>query len=328
MSSDEEMTGPDGSSSEAQPHNFGLMIALSANQHGKSFRSLTNFLLEPNVLATYRPSYAASPLSDPQTALVFCHFITATAPTLSVSERHIINTASMFTGHPVPRSQQGLWTYTMPMKALHHQGLLHAMLALASLHIAKLQKSSATPSLKHYHYALRKVAKSLGNPGKRHDIATLGATLLLGFYEVTTAEHNKWNSHLAGAKQLIVETDFVNTAKRINNYKAQVEMAQQHQYLNGFMGEYGQSYTQQNQSYEFSGYKDGLDENLISNIMGWKTSYDRFGQIVGGHKESLPSSTKPVTQRDVDKFEAQCDLFWWYAKQDMFQSIISGNRLL
>ena len=128
----------------------------------------------------------------------------------------------------------------MPMKALHHQGLLHAMLALASLHIAKLQKSSATPSLKHYHYALRKVAKSLGNPAKRHDIATLGATLLLGCYDVTTAEHNKWNSHLAGAKQLIVETDFVNTAKRINTYKAQVEMAQQHQFLNGFMSEYGQ----------------------------------------------------------------------------------------
>lgn len=322
------MTAPDGHGFEAQPQNFGLLIALSANQRGKSFRSLTNFLHEPNVLAAYRPTYAASPLRDPQTALVFCHFITATAPTLSASERHIINTAAMFSGVPVPKAQQGLWTYTMPMLALHHQALLHAMLALASLHIAKLQKTSSTPSLKHYHYALRKVAKSLGHRSKKHDVATLAATLLLGFYEVTTAEHNKWSSHLAGAKQLIAETDFVNIAKRINAHKAQVEMARKQQFLNGFVDEYGQPYNQQHLPHDFSKGNDGLDENLISNLIGWKTSYSQFGQIVDGHQESLPPSTKPVTQSDIDKFEAQCDLFWWYAKQDMFQSILSGNRLL
>ena len=171
VSSDEEMAEVDQRGVATAPVDLGLMIAMSANQRGKSFRSLTNFLGEPNVLASYRPTYAASPLKDPQTALVFCHFITGTAPTISASERHILNSAAMFSGHPVPKSQQGLWTYTMPMLALHHQGLLHAMLALASLHIAKLQKASPTPSLKHYHFALRKVAKSLGNPTKRNNIA-------------------------------------------------------------------------------------------------------------------------------------------------------------
>ena len=33
--------------------------------------------------------------------------------------------------------------------------------------------------------------------------------MLLGFYEIMTADHMKWNMHLAGAKQLFVETDFV-----------------------------------------------------------------------------------------------------------------------
>lgn len=328
VSSDEEMTAINGHDSETQPHNLGMMIAVSANQHGKSFRSLTNFLNEPDVLATYRPTYAASPLRDPQTALVFCHFITATAPTISSSERHIINSASMFSGLPVPKSHQGLWTYTMPMLALHHQGLLHAMLALASLHIAKLQKTSTTPSLKHYHYALRKVAKSLGNPTKRNDVATLAATLLLGYYEVTTAEHNKWNSHLAGAKQLIMQTDFVNTANRIKAHKAQAAMVQNQQSFNGFISEYGQPYIQQHQYYDFSDSSDGLDENLISAFMGWKTSYNQYGQIIEDNKEPIPPSTKLVTQSEIDRFEAQCDLFWWYAKQDMYQSIISGNRLL
>jgi hypothetical protein len=27
-------------------------------------------------------------------------------------------------------------------------------------------------------------------------------------------------------------------------------------------------------------------------------------------------------------YESQRDLFWWYCKQDAFQSILSGNRLL
>ena len=328
VSSDEEMTAANGLDHEEQPHNLGLLIAVSANQHGKSFRSLTNFLNEPNVLSTYRPTYAASPLRDPQTALVFCHFITATAPTISASERHIINTASMFSGLPVPKSQQGLWTYTMPMLALHHQGLLHAMLALASLHIAKLQKTSPTPSLKHYHYALRKVAKSLRNPAKKNDVATLAATLLLGFYEVTTAEHNKWNSHLAGAKQLIAETDFVNTANRIKAHKAQAEMVRKQHFFHGFLDDYGQPYTQQHQSYDPSESSHGLDENLVSTIMGWKISYNQYGQIVDGHEQPSAPSTKPVTQGEIDKFEAQCDLFWWYAKQDVYQSMVSGNRLL
>lgn len=328
VSSDEEMAVVSSQFPQTQSHDLGMMIALSANQHGKSFRSLTNFLHEPNVLATYRPTYAASPLRDPQTALVFCHFITATAPTISASERHTINSASMFSGLPVPKSHQGLWTYTMPMLALHHQGLLHAMLALASLHIAKLQKTSSTPSLKHYHFALRKVAKSLSNSTKRNDVATLAATLLLGFYEVTTAEHNKWNSHLAGAKQLIVQTDFVNTANRIRAHKAQLAMNQSQQFFNSSVNEYGQPYMQQHQYYDFSESTDGLDENLISTFMGWRTSYNQYGQIIEGNKEAIPPSTKPVTQSEIDTFEAQCDLFWWYAKQDMYQSIISGNRLL
>ena len=304
------------------------MIAVSANQHGKSFRSITNFLNEPNVLSSYRPTYAASPLKDPQTALVFCHFITSTAPSISSSERRTVNSAAMFSGVPVPKSQQALWTYTMPILALHHQGLLHAMLALASLHIAKLQKSSPTPSLKHYHFALRKVAKSLGNPSKRNIIATLGATLLLGFYEVTTAEHNKWNSHLAGAKQLVIDIDFAGTAKRIKAQKAQAKANRQKQQFDPYSNNLIQPFPQQHSYYDDSYDSEELDENLISVIMGWQTRYNHYGHIDDGNENTATTSAKPVTQSELDDFEVGCDLFWWYAKQDMYQSIVSGNRLL
>ena len=328
VSSDEETAVSNNYGSQAPPVDLGLMIAISANQHGKSFRSLTNFLNEPNILYSYRPTYAASPLRDPQTALIFCHFITATAPTISSSERRTINSEAMFSGLPVPKSHQALWTYTMPMLALHHQGLLHAMLALASLHIAKLQKASPTPSLKHYHFALRKVAKSLGNPSKRNNIATLGATLLLGFYEVTTAEHNKWNSHLAGAKQLILDIDFAGMVKRIKAHKLQAKADRQKTLFNPYSNHFTHPFSQQYNYDDHADDSEELDENLVSVVMGWQTRYNQYGHVVDGSESSAASSAKPLTQIEIDDYETECDLFWWYAKQDMYQSIVSGNRLL
>ena len=311
-------------------YNLGAMVAITADQGQGRIRSMTNFLNEPNILATYFPSYAASPLRDPQTARVFCHFITATAPTLSVCERHPSNPALIFSGKPVAWSQRALWSYILPMRALTHQGLLHAMLALASLHIAKLQHTSSTPSLKHYHYALRRVAKALGNHQKRRDVATLAATQLLGFYEVTTAEHNKWNSHLAGARELILDIDFARMVKRIEAYRQQqeaVEARLQHEMQHGITNAYWHDYAHGVLD-NFPSRKDRqLDERLISTIMGWGTRYDQHGQVTD-EGDPAPHHEPPLTAHDIENFEVQCELFWWYVKHDIYQSIISGNRLL
>ncbi|KAL8816195.1 MAG: hypothetical protein Q9223_004755 [Gallowayella weberi] len=326
VNSDDDDRDPGQSMPDATPSNLGLMLAISANQANGGVRSLTNFLNEPNILSSYRPPYSASPLMDPQIARVFCHFVTATAPTLSLFNRHPVNPSVMFTGAPVPPFQRSLFTYTLPMMALSNQGLLHAQLALASLHIAKLQQTSATPSLKHYHYALRRVGKAVGHPTKRREIATLAATLLLGFFEVTTAEHNKWNSHLAGARELILEIDFAGMTKRINAYKAETNAIGK-----GGMYDYGndqQRYGgQRRMSFDILRTDKELDQNLVSTLMGYRTQYDDYGQIVDLNEP--PSHYHiPLTPKDVENFEIQCDLFWWYAKQDMYQSLISGNRLL
>ncbi len=306
---------------------LGLMLALRASRSERGIRSLHSFLNEPNVLSTYHPVYTASPLMDSQTARVFCHFVTATAPTLSLCERHPANPSIMFSGTPVPVSQRSLWTYTLPMLALSHQGLLHSMLALASLHIAKLQQTSPTPSLKHYHFALRRVAKALAKPEKRQEVATLAATLLLGFYEVTTAEHNKWNSHLAGARQLVTDIDFVTLGRRAKAQKVQVEMNRrtQHHYdgANGY--EYSYNGPFPNQDSVFG--DEIIDEGIVSAIVGFKTSDNQFGRVLK-EKDSQPLNYKPLSPKETETFETQCDLFWWYCKQDMYQSMVSGNRLL
>ncbi|KAL8789171.1 MAG: hypothetical protein Q9213_001278 [Squamulea squamosa] len=325
VDSDEEQGDHDHNMSDATKSNLGLMLALSANQNDGGIRSFTSFLNEPNILSSYRPPYSASPLMDPQTARIFCHFVTATAPTLSLFNRHPANPSVMFTGASVPAYQRSLFTYTLPMMALSNQALLHSQLALASLHIARLQQTSATPSLKHYHYALRRVAKAVGHPTKRREIATLAATLLLGFFEVTTAEHNKWNSHLAGAKELILEIDFAGMTKRINAYKAETKMSRK----GGIYGlGHDQHYGNQGRMFfDILRIDKDLDENLISTLMGSRTRYQEYGQVIDANEP--PSHYHvPLTPKDVEKFEIQCDLFWWYAKQDMYQSLISGNRLL
>ncbi len=327
VDSDEEITTAQGRMAAASSSDLGLMLALSANKSERGVRSLHSFLNEPNVLSTYHPVYTASPLMDSQTARVFCHFVTATAPTLSLCERHPANPSIMFSGTPVPTSQRSLWTYTLPMLALSHQGLLHAMLALASLHIAKLQQTSPTPSLKHYHFALRRVAKALAKPEKRQEVATLAATLLLGFYEVTTAEHNKWNSHLAGARQLVTDIDFVGLGKRAKAYKDQMAMNRKIQAYHGAANGYEHSFGGASLDQYLVLEDDTVDENLVSMIMGSKTSYNQSSRVLE-ENEVLSAYVKPLSSKEMENFETQGDLFWWYCKQDMYQSMVSGNRLL
>ena len=325
VDSDEEM--PADPSTASHNDDLRLILALNSSNEERQVRSFTTFLNHPNVLATYHPSHTASPLMDPKTARIFCHFVTSTGPSLSIFERHSVNPAIMFTGLPVPPAQQALWTYTMPTVALGHQGLMHAMLALGSLHIAKLQSTSTEPSMKHYHYALRRVAKAVGLPQRRKEITTLAATLLLGFYEIMTAEHSKWNSHLAGAKQLVMEIDFAGMTRQMRRLRAVVKarMAQQQHTWNDFGG-YGYNAS----PYLLGGPEDpfpdkdwAVDEDLISQLMGMRVSYDR-------HHEGfnhLPEQSI-TTMQDVERYKIRSDLYWWYCKQDVFQSMISGNRLL
>ena len=308
---------------DIQSSDLGLMLQMSACQSDANVRTIANTPTTPNILATYRPAYTATPLMDADTARVFCHFITATGPTLNVCERHPANPAIIFSGRAVPEGQRALWSYTLPMLALRHQGLLHSMLALSSLHIAKLQHTSPTPSLKHYHYALRRVAKALGSPAKRSDAATLAATLLLGFYEVTTAEHNKWNSHLSGARELIAEIDFSGTTRRLEDERCRREEEDAAGSSYSFNGH--TNFFSKPVYYETpSRAARKLDENLLDKLTGHCSGRLGYGQDSKG----MPSPGEPMTPKEIETFQVQCDLFWWYAKQDVYQSILSNNRLL
>lgn len=285
------------------------------NAQNMQIRRYDTFLQE-GMLDHYKVEEHANPLKNPATARVFAHFISVTGPSLSVFERHPVNTSVLFTEGSVPFSQQGLWTYTMPMAALHHQGLLHAMLALSSLHIARIQGASTTPSIRHYAWALKRIHSCVSsqNPKKRLQVTTIAASMLLGFYEIMTADHMKWNAHLAGARQLFLETDFAAMNRQYRQLKREKMARDSVQRRNSISAYFNREEELNDQFYD-------VDESLISNFVGHEVRYDDHGFI------ETPQSRIPPSL-DLSNFAILKDLFWWYCTQDAYQSIVSGNPLL
>lgn len=223
-----------------------------------------------------------------------------------------------------PAVQQSLWTYTLPLKALSNQGLLHAMLALASLQIARLQGASLTPSYKHYAYSLKRLSRNLGHPKKRLSISTLATSMLLAYYEVWTAEHVKWSTHLAGAAQLLAELDFRSLTREARRLKAaQNAEERQFPYQNPEM-----LIDQKDFNRKLEERAMMPDPNLVSTIIGKKVNYDDFGMIVEENGARHEKKTTLSDKLDLQSFETLQDLYWWYARHDSFQSMVSGNPLL
>jgi hypothetical protein len=274
--------------------------------------------LQEGMLERYRVEWHANPLKNPATARVFAHFISATGPSMSAFERHPAKSSILFAERSVPLAQQGLWTYTMPMAALHHQGLLHAMLALSSLHIARLQNGDTTPSTKHYAWALKRIHSCISSHDskKRLRVTTIAASMLLGFYEAMTANHMKSNVHLAGVKQLFVETDFAGMTRQYQQLKRAKIARDQVQLRKNSIS------TLFDRDDDINNQFNDVDEAMISSFVGREVRYEDQRGYVETEQSRIPQ------ELDLSNFETLKDLFWWYCKQDAYQSVVSGNPLL
>lgn len=216
----------------------------------------------------------------------------------------------------------------MPTIALRNHGLCHAMLAMASLHIAKLENAPITVSLRHYHLAIRKLAKNVGSTTRRRQLATLATTLLLGYYEVISADHSKWCDHLLGAHQLVKQIDFAGITRYIKTKKAYAaKFPPQNLDYGGDLFSNTLVYGGDSVGDSGPAMNDEVDENIVGIIMGKQIKYAEYGEIIED-PDGPYMGNKKYTQRELDLFDTQQDLFWWYIKQDVFQSILSQNRLL
>jgi hypothetical protein len=195
------------------------------------------------------------------------------------------------------------------------------MLAIASLHIAKLQNGPVAASLKHYAIGLRRVGKLINLPDRQTQPATLAAAMLLAFYECWCADHQKWSNHILGARQLLRGIDFVGKSrhvKELNEQRWQQQMSYQRQQQE--IGNIPYHYIPHQQK-----NPDQVDEDLLGILMGSAIPYDSRGRVMD---ENSPGILPQYSQKELDDFEIQKDLYWWYCKQDAYQGILGGGKLL
>lgn len=288
-----------------------LLAATPEPGRGISFRS---FLPDAQTLSVYYPTPASSPLTDPITARIFCHFVYVLGPSISIFERHPPNPTMAFThGSQAPKN---VWAYTVPMLALGNPPLLHALLALSSLHIAKLTKGPNHSSLLHYHIALRRLGRSIADERKRGHVAVLAATLVLAYYETMAAEHEKWASHLHGARQLLQEIDFEELSRGVESLED--ERALNEQYSEPLMRNQRVMMIRAARRQRDAHVVNEEDENLTNYRMGNRPL--RKEMRTGKSKAKTTFSTK-----DLETCQLQSDLFWWYIKMDLYQALLSGD---
>lgn len=138
------------------------------------------------------------------------------------------------------------------------------------------------------------------------------------------AEHSSWSRHLAGAAQLIAELDFRSLTREARRLRAaQNAQERQYPYQNPEM-----LIDQRQFDQKLRDSMKVVDESLVSTIVGKKISYDDFGMVFeenGARQETKP---KLPGRLDLQSFETLQDLYWAYARQDAYQSIISGNPLM
>jgi hypothetical protein len=316
-----ETTGPSGHTMSTRQQISHVLEPFSRHLDEHSRISFRSFLPEPGTLTTYHPTLSSSPLMNPVTAKIFCHFVYVLGPSMSLFERYPPNPHIAFTPGAGLHGPQNVWSYTIPILSLSHPPLLHAILALSSLHISKLTQASSQPSLLHYHIALRRLGRAIASDRHRGHVATLAATLMLAYYETMAAEHDKWSSHIHGAKQLLKEIDFDRVTKR-------VELLDDDE-LNGELGGDPQQYTEQKQPSLLAMRKmrrqmiaDDVDENLKSYLMGGK------GRRASTQKPRNRNAERPFSKKELDHLRLQADMFWWYAKMDCYQSLLSGCPLV
>lgn len=215
---------------------------------------------------------------------------------------------------------------TMPKLAIQEPALLHAMLAVSSFHIAKLRDIPVTASWKHYHISIRRVARNVSSPTKRVLPSTLGAVMLLGFYELMSAEHQKWSDHLLGASQLIRQVEFWKVANYIKARKTEKRRLQAQLYHHELHIE-STSLPYDNDTDDYiDPVEEDVDEDFIGLITGEEVAHDQRGRAFDDMTNDFPDGAH-YTKQDIANYETQRDLFWWYCKQDVYQSFLSGNKL-
>lgn len=193
------------------------------------------------------------------------------------------------------------------------------MLALAALQIAKLQKVPPTAAMKHYHLAIRRIAKNVKASSRRTQPPTLAATLLLAYFEVWSSDHDKWCNHLFGARILLREIPLKEMTRQClpaKRFKQEQRDAENQNHFAPFF--HGLNMNARSELLI-------LDYQLLTAITGQHVTPEQYNL---GEDQPFQAGVEHTTDRDIEQYENLRDLYWWYCKMDVYQSILGGTKLL
>lgn len=266
----------------------------------------------------HRKQSLVSPILDDRYSQTFGHFVSYLVPCISIFER------------PPSLDMNGLarttWGYSLPSAALARPALAHAILALSSLHVATLQGTGDGPPMKHFTYALRRLGQLLAMPNRRHETATLATVLLLGFYEVVDADHSRWIMHLGGAGSFLLENDFAGMMRTVRRMRKRARNNIEQPWVQSHAPLSSHDYVRIADIPEALLHDEDwdVDAGFISNLTGLRVDYEQ--QLPPDFQGA--SAAHELTEKEVEDWKIKMDLYWWYCKQDIFHSMLSGDPLL
>lgn len=184
--------------------------------------------------------------------------------------------------------------------------------------MAELSGDRRAASSLHYGRSIRSLGKSYQSVNKRAQPATLAATLLLAFYEVWTSNHDKWCTHMIGARIIISETPLRQMSRQVwavhrQRYQQWIEVQAQNPFA---------EYMPQNDhpSHELA----EVDLELVKSLTG-KPVFFLEGVDPAAFQQT---KMRNCTERDLENYEHLADLYWWFCKMDVYQAFLGGSKLL
>jgi hypothetical protein len=183
--------------------------------------------------------------------------------------------------------------------------------------MAVLQGDVPTASWLHYGLCTRRSSKNYRSAKRRAEPATLAATLLSGFYEVWSSNHEKWCTHMLGARQLIKETPFREMSRQILGIHQQ---RRQHLLKRQAQNQYDSLVPHvSNLNHEVA----DINLTFVERLSGKPIDF-----LAGASDSAAYSKTRHCTERDIESYEHMMDLYWWFCKMDVYQSTLGASKLL
>lgn len=261
-------------------------------------------------------------LRDPTLMSLFRQFVRITGPFISMYERQ--QTVQVEIEQICPPNQAigpSLWTRTIPLLSEGHPALMHAVLALAGLQTANLRGIKPVIALQHYGIAIRRLHRTLADQSRVGRPSTIAASLLLAYFDVWQADHASWGAHLFGASIPFYYLDLKNMSRRCLAAKRMRQRLMEDQESRNI----GAFFPTSSPASGFANDGQYIKFDLLKTITGFPMKAEDY---CIGPNQIPDETTSAVQDSEIKEYETLRDLFWWYCKMDLYQSILGATKLL